>query len=572
MQDLDPKNLDQITSLAFSLHSSPGSYALVLGAGISIVSGVPSAWGVQQQLLSKLARLENAEPEDFFDWYTERFGTTPTYEGLLEHLAPTQHDRQSLLRGFFEPTEVEREQSLKEPTLAHRSIAQLVAAGSTRVILTLNFDRLMETALRDEGIETVVISQPSDIRGMAPLHTIQAIVIHLHGDYLNPTTMLNTKHELSEYDSEIQHLLARVTYDYGLIFVGWSATYDPALRTAIKATPRRVYKPYWIEPGNFSTVATDLKTAIGATHLATDADTAMGRLIDNVNSLADKQALHPLTLVGAVGTAKRYLAGRPTAIGLHDHIKQEIDTLHRQPDILQSVTGTESANGGYRGMVARVEEATSVVSSLRAASAYWGDESTDRWWIEEIPRLSTRSQGSGLVKILELPKVSSVQMFYAAGLGAIASGRFNLVKRLLTIRVEETSRGLSPLCIELTLALAYRSSTLGSKRVRENLRPLFVDHLKTGAASFNEAWEMFELLRLVEATYHRGGATHVIPIERLRHAKAQNTNPLEHAMADGNAVHEQLGFPATDALSQAKESYRKLCANGACGRGFPCGS
>ncbi|WMY80029.1 SIR2 family protein [Citricoccus sp. I39-566] len=502
---MDRQQQDELISLAFSLQSTPGSYAFVLGAGISVPSGVPSAWGVQEKLLGRLARIENNEPGNPFSWYEERFGEAPTYEGLLERLAPTQHDRQSILREFFEPNDEEREQGLKTPTVAHRSIARLIASGAARLVLTLNFDRLMETALRDEGIEPVVVSHPSDIRGLAPLHTLPATVIHLHGDYLSPTSMLNTKNELEAYGPEIEELLGRIAFDHGLIFVGWSATYDPALRHAVSSSARRVYRPYWIEPGAFSAVAEDLRTRIGATHIASDADTALGSLADAVESLAERNARHPLTLAAAVATAKRSLAARTTAIGLHDQIKQEVDLLHAQKDLVSSPTGTPSPDGGYPSMVARVEEATTVLTGLVATAAYWGDESTDPWWIGEIARLSVRSRGNGLTQVLELPKVSATHLFYAGGIAATAAGRYGLVRKLMETMAEDSERGPSPLCAVLSPEHAYEDSSAG-KRLFEHLRPLFVQHLNIGAGKYEESWETFEFLRLVEATHTRQSA------------------------------------------------------------------
>lgn len=108
-------------------------------------------------------------------------------------------------------------------------------ARAVRVILTLNFDHLTEQALRAEGIEPTVIATPADVAGMAPLHTLDCCVIHLHGDYLNPTSMLNTVAELEAYHPETAALLQRVLEDYGLIVAGWSSRYDPALRAAISA-------------------------------------------------------------------------------------------------------------------------------------------------------------------------------------------------------------------------------------------------------------------------------------------------------------------------------------------------
>lgn len=43
-------------------------------------------------------------------------------------------------------------------------------------------------------------------------------------------------------------------------------------------------------------------------------------LADAVDSLKERAARHSLAVAAAVGTAKRYLSGRATAIGLHDLI------------------------------------------------------------------------------------------------------------------------------------------------------------------------------------------------------------------------------------------------------------
>jgi len=540
--------LDQLISLAFSMHSSPGSYAFVLGAGISVPSGVPSAWGVQTELLAKLATVYGEQPADTVVWYADKFGNEPTYESLLEHLAPTQHARQGLLKEFFEPTEEEREQRLKEPTLAHRSIARLVAGGVVRVILTLNFDRLMETALKDEGLEPVVISQPSDIEGMAPLHTLSAVVIHLHGDYLDPTAMLNTKSELATYGPATKDLLGRITYDHGLVFVGWSATYDLALRSAIGASSRRVYQPFWIEPGQFSEVAESLRSNIGAVQVVADADTAVGRLSDAVASLADRQSRHPLTLGTSVGSAKRYLAGRSTAIGLHDLIKQEVDILRGQQDLVDCVSGNESLNGGYRAMVDRVEEATLVLSGLAAASAYWGDQSTDRWWMEEVPRLATRTIGSGLVNVLELPKVSGAQLFYAAGVAAAAAGRLDLARQLLSTVVQDPHQGPLPLSIGLDPDRSYGGETNAGKRLFELLHPLFAQHLSIGVSSYEEAWDAFEFLRLVEATFSLNGSA--MQITRI-------TANRKWRFETKRAIDEAMGTNDVDRLENAEASSRR---------------
>ena len=83
-------------------------------------------------------------------WYRSKFRREPDYSELLNELAKTPAERQQLLQGYFEPTEAEREEGRKEPTAAHRAIAALAARGFVRVIITTNFDRLMERALSAE--------------------------------------------------------------------------------------------------------------------------------------------------------------------------------------------------------------------------------------------------------------------------------------------------------------------------------------------------------------------------------------------------------------------------------------
>ena len=145
--------IDPVHSLAFSVHSNPGVYALLLGSRISRSAGIPTGWDITLDLITKLAAARaqevNGTPEK---WFVEEYGEAPDYSDLLDELSGTQTERQQSLRPYFEPNEEEREQGLKQPTAAHKAIASLVAKGFFKVIITTNFDRLMEKALEDIGV------------------------------------------------------------------------------------------------------------------------------------------------------------------------------------------------------------------------------------------------------------------------------------------------------------------------------------------------------------------------------------------------------------------------------------
>src|SRR5258707_8979262 len=207
--------IDPLIALAFCVYSSKGAYTLLLGSGASRAAGIPTGWEVVLDLVRKLAKLENEDcGPDADAWFRRKHGVEPDYSKLLDGIAKTHAERQQLLRSYFEPSEEERSQGLKVPTEAHKAIAKLVAGGYLRVIVTTNFDRLMEKALEESGIAPTVISTPDQMVGALPLAHSGATVIKLHGDYLD-TRILNTPEELASYDGRLERLLDQVVDEYG---------------------------------------------------------------------------------------------------------------------------------------------------------------------------------------------------------------------------------------------------------------------------------------------------------------------------------------------------------------------
>lgn len=156
-------------ALAFSVHSGPGTYALLLGSGVSRAAGVPTGWEVTLDLTRKLAAAEGESADDPEAWYRERFGRTPNYSEVVNALASTRDERRALLQGYFESDEQDRDGGSKVPTEAHCAIARLCSTGHVRVVLTTNFDRLLERALEAEGVFPVVIDTLDAVEGAPPL-------------------------------------------------------------------------------------------------------------------------------------------------------------------------------------------------------------------------------------------------------------------------------------------------------------------------------------------------------------------------------------------------------------------
>jgi hypothetical protein len=317
--------MDPLLSLAFSMQSNKGVYAVLLGSGISRAAKIPTGWEVVLELVRKLALLseEDCEPNPE-TWYLNKFGNAPDYAVLLDQIAKTPAERQQLLRSYFEPSEEEHEENAKLPTVAHHAIASLVANGYIKVIVTTNFDRLMELALQEAGVAPFVLSTPDQIDGALPLVHTRCCVIKVHGDYLD-TRIKNTSAELDTYAPKMDALLDQVFDEFGLVTCGWSADWDVALRKAIERAPSRRFTTYWASRGAPSEIAAKLiQHRSGQLVSIKDADSFFRSVQEKVEALERFSEPHSLSTKTAVATLKKYLAEDRFRIRLHDLIDEEV--------------------------------------------------------------------------------------------------------------------------------------------------------------------------------------------------------------------------------------------------------
>lgn len=251
--------VDPRVSLATALHAAPGVYAVLVGSGMSSAAGIPTGWQVVQDLVRKVALAEGVSDDEIAGapeaWWVKTRGTEPRYDDLLAGLAPTDALRRALLKQYFDPPTSGG--GPREPTSGHRVLADLCASGRIRVLITTNFDRLLQSALEAAGVGAQVIATADQLAGMTPLAHAPATILKLHGDFAAP--MLNTAEELEEYPPKMRELLGRVFDEYGLLIVGWSAEYDRALAGAVASCPSRRYPTFWASfRGSITDEARDL--------------------------------------------------------------------------------------------------------------------------------------------------------------------------------------------------------------------------------------------------------------------------------------------------------------------------
>lgn len=430
-------------SLAFSMHANPGVYAVLVGSGVSRAAKIPTGWEITLDLIRKLAALrEEACEPDPERWYQNTFSKEPDYSDLLDELCPTPTERQQLLRAYFEPTTEDPDEDAKQPTPAHHAIAALAATGFIRVILTTNFDPLLETALEHAGRRPVVLSTPDHVESALPLIHTRCCVVKLHGDYLDPR-IRNTRPELERYSPEFDRLLDRVFDEFGLVVCGWSAAWDHALRKALLRAPSRRFTTYWAVHGELGDEARRLVEHRGAKPIRiADADDFFSTVHQHVESLRDFARPHPLSTEVAVASLKRYLAEPRHRIRLADLIDGVVEqVIEATSGGAFTMDGPTPDTASVTARVRRYEAACATLLTLAMVGGFWGEEEHVSLWQRALTRLGSMSPRGGEVTWLGLSRYPAALLLYALGIGAVESDRLPFLARLLETPIRDEHWG-----------------------------------------------------------------------------------------------------------------------------------
>ncbi len=444
--------VEPILSLAFTLHASRGAYALLLGSGVSRSAGIPTSWEITLDLVRQLAGTLGEDPGAHpATWFTARYGAPPHYARLIRSLARTRAERSRLLRRYFEPSEEERGRGLKVPAPAHRAIAEMVAQGVVRVILTTNFDRLVEQALEERGIAPIVLATPDAVGGALPLAHAECTVVKLHGDYLDSRARI-VQSDRGQYDARVDRLLDRVFDEYGLIVCGWSAERDTALRAALQRCRNQRFTTYWTLRGEPGASALRLIWLRRAERIAIqDADGFFSDLLERLHALRELAVPHPLTTKVAVARLKKYLESEQHRIRVRDLVVEETDRVVQAiDDTTLPASGVPYTVEEFRRRVRCFEAATETLRALAALGATWGSDAQARLWVECLERVgASREDPEGLVTWAKLRSYPGVLLLYALGIAAVAAGRYGTLRALLyDARARDSGRD-RPICLKL---------------------------------------------------------------------------------------------------------------------------
>jgi SIR2-like domain len=217
---LDPEDIERelvLARCAEHLRSSPGHYAFLLGAGMSAGAGIPLGGAIvtmlRRRLIEELRRDVSPQAgEELFrqlGWFQNP--ETEYAEALLRAFS-SDHDRQRFFRKLI---------AGKMPTLAHYYLASIIASGHCKLVLTTNFDDLLEKALVSLRFDEFnVIAHATDTEYVSARPELVTLV-KLHGHYTFPQ-LSNLSEETHKLQRQLREYFQFLMRDHGLIVAGYA--------------------------------------------------------------------------------------------------------------------------------------------------------------------------------------------------------------------------------------------------------------------------------------------------------------------------------------------------------------
>jgi len=379
---------DEILPAALALHNSPRRYALLLGSGLSRDTGIRTAVEITDDIIRQMAgdRIKrHQKPED---WYKETHGgVAPTFTGLFRELSTSGEDQEAALKPYFELKDNEGNFQKIGPTLAHEAIARLVKSGLISMIITTNFDPLLEEAIRNLGIYPLVITKETDERKMEVVGD-QCRIVMINGKYPN-TELKLTPDDLASYDPKLTIYLDRIFSEYGLLICGWSGIHDTGLVEILTTERIRRFAIFWCSRESPEKIPSGIRSKL---HLSTigirSANEFFKDLELQIELLRRHERTTSLTVESAIKKIKDALRDPTPELILSDLLHEETDRVLTEVNRFDIVPrGPIEGKTCFKNRLEELERRATPLAAMVATLAYYDNGAFADLITETIDRL-----------------------------------------------------------------------------------------------------------------------------------------------------------------------------------------
>lgn len=218
------------------------SINILLGAGASISSGIPTGWMLMWEFKKKiyLSQNKHVREEKFKDLENELNQKTlqeyfDSNEGYPKHGDPLEYSfyfekcfPQAIHRQFYIQDVIKD----KKPGLGYLCLGSLINSGVVKHVWSTNFDDLVEKGVsRIDHTKSFASYSPETAGKYAQLNFLDPCVLKLHGDF-RYDFLQNTVQETSALEKELHKEFVEQHKKKGLIVIGYSGS-DESIKSVI---------------------------------------------------------------------------------------------------------------------------------------------------------------------------------------------------------------------------------------------------------------------------------------------------------------------------------------------------
>lgn len=435
-------SLTGLASLAFGMSNNPAAYAILLGSGVSRGAGILTGHEILLDLIKRIAELNGCEVEgEPLNWFKANCEGEPSYSNVIEQLGRKGEERRRLLEPYFESKGLDGKIVQKVPSAAHRTVAKLMKAGFIRVVITTNFDRLLERALEDLEVKYHLIASPEKIDALSGLELEKNCVIKVHGDYLD-SRMLNTEEELRSYDFRVERLIKNILSKHGLLTCGWSAVSDEALKNAIIMTENKHFSTFVTMKDSLTPGVEEIIKSKSACLLTIEsADEFFSELSGGIEKMLEIGAPKPAGIESVIDEAKQYLRDDTKLTRLHELYRK---VFSKADQAWRSYRNNKSFDGSEKQISDCIVAYERIAEEILPLTVLIGLNSNglhDAVLVEAISQVGEEPPDkNGVPKVwLELSSYPLRMLFYAAGMASLLAQRAELFAGLMLAPIMSSS-------------------------------------------------------------------------------------------------------------------------------------
>jgi hypothetical protein len=233
------QRIDKDTFLRSFKVLSNQSFDLLLGAGASISSGIPSGsdlvWHFKREILSSSGKINGKKFQDlkiednkkiiqsYFE--EEDVKVSNAYSYYFEKCYPDPLVRQEFLTNMVRD---------KKPSIGFMCLSALVEEKKINTVWTTNFDDLIEKSITALNFLSCQVVSPDNARTVQNFRSDIPTVVKLHGDF-RYDALQNTDAELQQLENNLHNYFLQASTQRGLLVVGYSGSDESVLRMLEKA-------------------------------------------------------------------------------------------------------------------------------------------------------------------------------------------------------------------------------------------------------------------------------------------------------------------------------------------------